>query len=594
MSPIPQTIGHYRIDREIGRGGMGVVYLAHDTKLDRDVAVKVLPADLTSDPSRLGRFEREAKLLASLSHSNIAAVHGLEELDDARYLILEFVEGETLDARLTHGPLPVDEALSTARQIAEAVEAAHEKGVVHRDLKPANVMLSADGKVKVLDFGLAKAFEDQPSSPNSPTVLPQESPTVAGVILGTAGYMSPEQARGRPVDKRTDIWSFGCILYEMLSGGRVFPGETVTDSIGATIHKEPDWSLLPPDTPPVVQLLLRRCLQKDRRRRLQDIGDARVEIEETLTDPLSSSLSLAGAALATRRRPSLAWPIAVAMVIIAAASVTWSLVRPSPRLEGRFSIVMPADTALFLTDKVSVALSPDGRRLVYGAEGPEGVQLFVREMGRFESTPIPETVGATGPFFSPDGQWVGYTDSDEAKLKKVPLQGGAPVTICDSQSAGKGADWGADDVIVFTPSYNGGLFRVSAAGGTPQALTTPDIDAGEKTHRFPEVLPGAGAVLFMIGRYDVASWDDARIAVIDLETGEQKILIEGGFSPRYVPTGHIVYGRAGSLFAVPFDLGRLDYLALGPFLVAKEASISLQDASIGLSEIEPMRMFSPV
>ena len=307
MSGVPEQIGPYKLDREIGRGGMGIVYLGHDTKLDRDVAIKVLPADVTGDPDRLARFEREARLLASLSHAHIAGVHGLEVLDGTRYLILEYVDGGTLDQLMDRGPLPLDETLSIARQIAEAVEAAHDKGIIHRDLKPANVKITPEGEVKVLDFGLAKALHDQPSTASgfadSPTYAPETSPTMPGVILGTAGYMSPEQARGRPVDKRSDIWSFGCMLYEMLSGAKVFPGETVTDSLGATLHKDPEWGLLPAETPPVLQLLLRRCLQKDRNKRLHDIGDARVEIEEIISDPLSSSLRFAVAEQPAVRSP---------------------------------------------------------------------------------------------------------------------------------------------------------------------------------------------------------------------------------------------------------------------------------------------------
>jgi serine/threonine-protein kinase len=570
MPGLHENIGPYRLDREIGRGGMGVVYLAHDTRLDRDVAIKVLPPAVTEDQERLARFEREARMLATLNHPNVAAVYGLEEVGGTRYLVLEYVDGETLDTRLERGPLPTDDALAIARQMAEAIESAHEKGIIHRDLKPGNVMVTVDDRVKVLDFGLAKAFEEHTSSSSvsasSPTVLPENvprSPTVAGVILGTAGYMSPEQARGKRVDKRSDIWSFGCVFFEMLSGARVFPGESVTDSLGATLHKDPEWGLLPPETPPTVQLLLRRCLHKDRDHRLQDIGDARVEIEEALSDPLSSSLSFAGPAVAARRRLTVPWPVAAALAIVTGVALTWSFLRPVPRPDGRFSIGLPDNIAMATGISNNVTISPDGRHIVFAAG-----RLYVRAIDEFEARPIPETEGALGPFFSPDGHWIGYHVSGvpqrtsgrpnlDNALRKVPLDGGGPVTICEAVTV-RGADWGPDDTIIFTPSHNEGLYRVAATGGAPRAVTSPDREAGTKTHRFPQLLPGGRAVLFMIGTAYMTSYDEAQIAVLDLETGEQKILIEGGLCPRYISTGHIVYGRSGSMLALPFDVDRLE------------------------------------
>jgi hypothetical protein len=331
---IGQAIGPYEIAREIGRGGMGVVYLARDTKLDRDVAIKVLPDDVADDPERLARFEREAKLLASLRHANVAAVYGLEVVDGKRCLVLEYVDGEDLADRLQRGPLPMDEALQLAREIAEGVEAAHAEGIVHRDLKPGNIKITEGGDVKVLDFGLAKALSDQPTSmlsdpANSPTVITGAySPTMPGVILGTAGYMSPEQARGRSVDRRSDIWSFGCILFEMLSGARIFPGETVTDSLGAILHKDPEWRMLPPETPATVRLLLRRCLAKDRRRRQQDIGDVRIELDEAIADPTGSSLGLGGAAAGSRGSLARAVPWVLTALLAAALVAGWFVTRP--------------------------------------------------------------------------------------------------------------------------------------------------------------------------------------------------------------------------------------------------------------------------
>ncbi len=574
MPALHENIGPYRLDREIGRGGMGVVYLAHDTRLERDVAIKVLPQEVTEDQERLARFDREARMLATLNHPNIAAVYGLEMVDDTRYLVLEYVDGETLDARLERGPLPVDEALGLARQMAEAIEAAHEKGIIHRDLKPANVMVTAEDRVKVLDFGLAKAFEEHMSSSSlsasSPTVVPEHvprSPTVAGVILGTAGYMSPEQARGKRVDKRSDIWSFGCVFFEMLSGARVFPGESVTDSLGATLHKDPEWGLLPPETPPTVQLLLRRCLQKDRNHRLQDIGDARVEIEEVLSDPMGSSLSFAQQAPAPRRRFSVPWPVAAALAIVAGAALAWSFLRPVPQPDGRYSITLPDNVAMETSISNNVTISPDGRHIVFAAG-----RLYVRSIDEFEARPIPETEGAMGPFFSPDGHWIAYHVNNGSQLRKVPLDGGGPVTIC-AVDAVRGADWGPDDTIIFTPSHNEGLYRVAATGGTPQAVTSPDREAGAKTHRFPQLLPGGREVLFMIGTAYMSSYDEAQIAVLDIETGRQKIVIEGGLCPRYISTGHIVYGRAGSMLAVPFDVKRLEVTG-PPFTVLDDMMTS--------------------
>ncbi len=420
MSDIPEQIGPYKLDREIGRGGMGVVNLAHDTNLDRAVAIKTLPAEVTGDVERLGRFEREARLLATLNHANIAAVFGLEKLDGARYLVLEYVAGETLSERLAAGPVPMDEALPIALQIAEAVECAHEGNVVHRDLKPANIKFTADGRVKVLDFGLAKALGETPSTSAdmlaaAATATLQDSPTIPGMILGTAGYMSPEQARGRDVDKRSDIWSFGCILYEMLSGATTFPGETIADSIGATLHKDPEWAALPPDTPPVVQLLLRRCLRKDRHRRLQDIGDARVEIEEAIADPTASSVSLAGAALsiaAPRKRGwrnAIPWMIAaVAGPVFAIALVSLWFATRSPALAPvRVSVEVSRDQPLYMEIGAQAVLSPDGTMLAYVAMEGTTRHLYLRRFDQLEGRRFREPRGHGTRSFRPTASgWV--------------------------------------------------------------------------------------------------------------------------------------------------------------------------------------------
>jgi serine/threonine protein kinase len=570
---IGQAIGPYEIVREIGRGGMGVVYLARDTKLDRDVAIKMLPDEVAEDPSRLARFEREAKLLASLRHANIAAVYGLEEVEGKRCLVLEYVDGLDLAERLMQAPVPLDEALVFAREITEAIEAAHAQGIIHRDLKPANIKINEAGEVKVLDFGLAKALHEQPSSmvsdPSaSPTVVTQHSPTMPGVILGTAGYMSPEQARGRAADKRSDIWSFGCILFEMLSGARVFGGETVTDSLGAILHKDPTWSMLPPETPPAVQLLLRRCLKKDRKRRLQDIGDARIELEELIADPTASSLSLAAAVMEParpRRRRAAAAAVLVGLAGLAAGGAASWLLHPKPSVPPLRKFTVPVTE---LTPSGGITVSPDGRRVAYVAEG----QLWVRTMDSLDPRTVPETSDVLVPFWSPDSQHVAF--ASHGRLWKASADGGRPVPIAsvgDTMTFAGGAAWCADGRIVFT-SGNSGLRVVSAQGGDPKSLLKADDDTEDDYHDVTPLPDGRG-VLFVIHR--LLSGADT-LAVFD---GEQKKVIyqlegERLYEPWYSPTGHIVYHRqTGSpgIWALPFSLSELE--ATGdPFLVVADSS----------------------
>src|SRR6266581_8053661 len=574
-------LGPYEILAPVGAGGMGEVYRARDTKLARDVALKVLPEAFAKDCERMARFQREAQMLASLNHPNIASIYGLEESGGVRALVMELVEGPTLAERIATrnrrdsggaglapparaqqaAPLPLDEVLSIAKQIAEALEAAHDRGIIHRDLKPANIKVTEGGKVKVLDFGLAKAFNPQDSAvnlnqTNSPTL--GIAATQAGVFVGTAAYMSPEQARGKPLDKRTDIWSFGCVLYETLTGRQAFAAETVSDTIAAILGRDPDWQALPAETPANIRVLLRRCLQKDVTHRFRDIGDARIEIEEAL-DP-SRAIPVIGAVLAepraARRRRAITW----SLTVLAAASIgvaLWSLLR-APALPTRpivrLSVALPPSDRLALGLTPVVALSPDGSRLAYVANHSGAQQLYVRPIDHLEATAIPGTESAESPFFSPDGQWLGFFA--EGKLKKVSLSGGAALDLC-SAAANRGASWGPDDNIILTPSFGvSGLFRVSAAGGTPKPLTILDHKKGEFSHRWPEILPGAKAVLFTNG--GGASFDDARIAVQSLETGERRTLLEGGTYARYVPSGHLVYAHAGGLLAVPFDLKRLE------------------------------------
>ncbi len=540
---IPSRLGSFEILSLLGEGGMGQVYRARDTKLGRDVALKLLPESLARDEEKIARLEREAHLLASLNHQNIATLHGLEESEGRRYLVMELVPGGTLAERLTRGSLGLEESLSVMRQIAEALEAAHEKGIIHRDLKPANVKITPDGKVKLLDFGLAKAIAEEKSPADlsrSPT-LTREG-TEHGVILGTASYMSPEQARGQALDRRTDIWSFGCVLYEVLTGQKAFPGETVSDIIASILARDPEWNALPERTPLKIRDLLRRCLQRDPHRRLQHIGDARIEIEESLAEPAATPVAA---------RPRRDVIVATLCAAIVAGIAAWSLRRETgqePDRVIRFDIDLPPDEAL--ADSI-VAWSPDGTRLVYSGGNPR--QLYLRPLNQPMATPIPGTEGATAAFFSPDGMWVGFY-ADEGRLKKVHLESGSVISLSEAMDPGGAASWGDDDTILFAPTDTG-LFRISASGGDPWAVTTPDSSRGEVSHRWPQVLPGSNAAIFTIRG---GTSETSGIAAIRLETGEYHLLIEGVSFARYSSTGHLIYARQGSLEAARFDLETLE------------------------------------
>ena len=553
-------LGFYEILSPLGVGGMGEVYLATDSKLDRKVAIKVLPESMTRDKERVARFEREAKLLASLNHPNIAAIHGFDESNGTQFLVLEYVEGETLSNRLNSGCLTVDEALDVAKQIAEALEAAHESGVIHRDLKPANVMIREDGTVKVLDFGLAKAMAEE-----SAGSVPADSPTITanytrpGVVLGTAAYMSPEQARGRALEKRTDIWSFGIVLFECLTGERLFHGETANDSMGAILHKEPDWSLLPPNTPPTVQLLLRRCLTKDRRRRLHDIADARIELENAIVDPTASSLGLASAALQADRVSGVRGALHnfhTLLTILLAIALVFSVLAPrfwnslEKQIPVHLDVEISPDVPLWTEHGAQTILSPDGTRLVTVAGTGKDRLLYTRRLDQTELTAMSGTEGARHPFFSPDGQWIGF--SAKGELKKVSVSGGPAISLCDATGEGpnRGGTWGTDGTIIFVPSTATGLWRVSDAGGTPQQITTPTKN--ERTHRWPYLLPGGRAVLFTSQNVSL-DFNQANIEVLNLETHERRVLQRGGSYGRYLPTGHLVFVQGGTLFAVMMD-----------------------------------------
>jgi Tol biopolymer transport system component len=551
-------LGAYEVTGAIGAGGMGEVYQAHDTKLGRDVAIKVLPEAFAHDPERLSRFQREAKMLASLNHPNIATVFGLEQSNGTSYLVMELVSGETLADRIKReGPVPIEEALKIAVQIAEALEAAHEKGIIHRDLKPANVKVTPEGKVKVLDFGLAKAFAGDVADSN-----PSQSPTLSavatmqGVLLGTAAYMSPEQARGKLVDRRTDIWAFGCVFYELLTGNQAFEGEDITEILAAVVKSEPDWTALPAALPGKVRDLLRRCLQKDKTLRLQAAGDARIEIQETLAAPATAAAETA--APATRGwRERIAWlAVAGVLAVIAIAfAIGFVLRAPKPLQPLRLSAEIGADASLYTANGSSVILSPDGTRLALVAAGSDQKRrIYVRSLDQLQATALSGTENAYDPFFSPDGQWIGFFA--DAKLKKISVQGGASVTLCDAADD-RGGDWGEDGTIVFTKDTGSALSKVSSAGGTPQPLTALDKQTGEATHRWPQMLPGGKAVLFTSSTHG-NDYEDADIVVYAMASGQRKTLQRGGFYARYVPSGHVVYMHEGTLFAVPFDLKRLE------------------------------------
>ncbi len=577
-------LGAYEILDAIGAGGMGEVYRARDTRLGRDVALKTLPSAFTSDTDRLARFKREAQILAALNHPHIAAIHGLEEADGCHFLVLELAEGETLAARLDRGPLPMDEALAVARQVADALEAAHEKGIVHRDLKPANIALSADGVVKVLDFGLAKAVEGVGTADVaiSPTIT--FAATHAGVILGTAPYMSPEQAKGRAADKRSDVWSFGCVLYEMLTARRAFEGEDVTETIAAVVRDQPNWTLLPPDLPEQVRLLLKKCLEKDRRARVSDIAVARFLLAESIPATAASTASLRS------RRQLLAIAAMIAVALVMAAAGVWLGARlksqpaPSP---ARFILAPPQSLPLFLQgfDR-DIVISPDGSNIVYrstlpGSTGGTGGAVFaVRGINDL----TPRVLGGAGgrePFMSPDGRWIGYFAGGE--LRKLSMTGGPPITIGRFPAGTRGVHWGADDQIVFGVIDAGkGLQSISASGGEPRSLTTPAREKGEIGHYYPFTMPDGKAVLFTIVSGPTIA-DSGQVAVLDLQTGRYKTLIRGGTAAVFVEPGYLVYSSRGTLQAVRFDPRRLEVIGDSVTIIDQVMNTSIGNANFSIS-----------
>jgi len=567
---------------------MGVVYLATDTKLDRQVAIKALPADLGADPDRLARFQREAKVLASLNHSNVGGIYGLESAEGQQYLVLEFIEGETLADRLSRGPIPIEESLTLARQIAEALEAAHEKGIVHRDLKPSNVMVTSEGVVKVLDFGLARTAEGSPSSTNaaaradSPTITSpaRHSPTIPGAIMGTAGYMSPEQARGKPVDKRSDIFSFGCVLYEMLTGAGPFPGETATDSLGAILHREPNWSLLPPSTPQRVRELLSKCLAKDRKNRLHDIADARLELDCTISGQEWSSAASSGPLPKRTRIVAIGAACGIALL---AGGAGWLLAsrlsRPGP--------VAPPQTFHVSTTVQSspafrglVGLSPDAKFLVYLAwpelepdsTKPEGV-LVVRRLDRDETTVIEGTEGARTAALSPDGHWVAFSSAKDRagtkfSLKKVAFDNGRPSgkpeTMCDlSQGSQYSMGWASDREVIYSQNLDTTIHAVATSGGSPRVVLREE--GSEGIGGWGDFVPLVAGQSMLATRWSLAGEKvKVNTEVIDLASGKRTIVLPDAGSPQLITDsvhgGNLLVAvRADqtSLVAVRLDPGTL-------------------------------------
>ncbi len=587
------ALSHYRILEKLGSGGMGVVYRARDENLGRYVAIKVLPDVFAGDPDRLARFSREAKLLAAINHPNIAAIHGLEEFSGRPVLIMELVEGETLAARISRGNMTICEALDICRQIAEGVEAAHEKGIIHRDLKPANVMLTDGGQIKILDFGLAKAAAAAEGRERATGSLEgTDSMTGPGTLLGTAAYMSPEQARGKQVDKRCDIWSFGCILFECLTGKPPFKGETVSDTVARILETAPEWNLLPAQTPPLVRTLLQWCLQKEAASRVHDIADARLAITEALAQaPVAATVPDT-----TAKRPRMWSAVAVAAAVVVAAAagaitarrlksvpappVVTSVLKVEPGfwLEGwrlRLDFERPSLT--------SMAISSSGRFVVYSAikENPESKsqpRLYLRQLGQDHATPIPGTEGAIAPFLSPDDKWIGYWKAPESgegkgRLMKVAVDGGVPLPMCETGRP-FGASWGSDNTIVFAPTARSELMRVSADGGTPGPLPL-DIHG---ICRLPHYLPDARGVLFTVMRHEVDP--QPRIYALDLTSGNLTSVMDDAADGYYLPTGQLVFIRQGELMAAGFDAVHLKPTG-PPFLIGRNVMQALNSVNAG-------------
>ena len=579
----------YQVGEQIGQGGMGEVFRARDTTLDRDVALKVLPQLFTDDPERLARFEREAKTLASLNHPNIGQIYGLEQTQAAtgpgqpmKALVLELVEGPTLADRIAQGAMPIEDALGIATQIADALEAAHAQGVIHRDLKPANVKVREDGTVKVLDFGLAKAFSPDAGTSDltlSPTISLTAAATQMGMIVGTAAYMAPEQAKGKPVDKRADVWAFGAVLFEMLAGEKPFPGEDVSDVLATVIKSEPDWEALPADTPPRVRQVLAACLAKQPKTRLHDMADVRLALGGTFDTPASATPEQVATPVARWQRPG---PLAAAALLLAALGVGAGWLARTPEVPSpdvaRFPIPVAPGAVNAIGNDRQIAISPDGFRLVYRdvATGSRP-SLYVRQRDQLDAAPLRGAEGGIGPFFSPDGEWVGFTEVGAWVVKKVPITGGPSVTLgsVPDEAAPLGAAWGPDGRILFG-QQTGGLVWMSDGGGATEPLTNLDAEGGERMHGWPAFIPDTTAALFVI--MDGNSTGIGDLATVRLDTGAVTRLGLTGTSPRWLPSGHLVFALDdGSLRAVAFDRERLETIG-NPVPVVEGVSVKAAGA----------------
>lgn len=573
--PRGARLGPYEVVGLLGAGGMGEVYRARDIVLGRIVALKILPAMLSTDPERVVRFEREARTLAALNHPHIAQLYGVEtgalvvpdrpgDQSEASVschaLVMELVEGETVAERIARGAMPLDDALPIARQMADALEAAHEQGIIHRDLKPANVKVRPDGTVKVLDFGLAKAMDSSAlglsASHGSPL---QDSPTftspamtMRGAILGTAAYMAPEQAKGKDVDRRADIWAFGIVLYEMLTGRAPFVGDSAAETIGLLVTRDPDWSALPAATPPHVRALLRRCIERNTRTRLRDIGEARVALETT---PAAAAV---GETVAVADAQPVLWralPWALTAIIALALFAVWSAPWRSEMVTTPLHLAVPIPRGVVEAgsiENLSLAISRDGQSVAYCARDAGVVRLYIRRLDRRDTLALPGTEGAQNPFFSPDGHWVGFFSG--GKLRKVAVDGGSPTVLADALEDRSGV-WLDDDSVVFAPSFVGPLMQVPAAGGVPRAVTTIDTARNERTHRWPAALPGGQWVLFTIGMVNRPNaYDDAEIGLVSMTSGERRTLFTGASSARFIPPDRLLLARGGTLLSVQMDV----------------------------------------
>jgi serine/threonine-protein kinase len=559
---IGSTLAHFRITARLGEGGMGEVWQAEDQTLGRAVAIKLLPEAMCGDPERLARFEREARVLAALNHAGIAAVYSFERGEiggrSLHFLVMELAEGETLHERIARGPLPLDEALPIALQIATALEAAHERGIVHRDLKPANIKVSPGGEVKVLDFGLAKALGAEADETEAGRKLAESTTlslrmTQAGMLLGTAAYMSPEQVRGHAADKRSDVWAFGLVLAEMLTGKAAFPGDTISDTLAGVLRAEPDWKDLPPQTPRTIRALLERCVDKNPRTRLRDIGEARIAIERYLADPAAGAPAVAESSPAARsasRMGWLPWTLAV-LALVSGAWALWRARQSEPRPLVRFT-VGPVAGSVVLDQYPALDIARDGRRIAFTGRDEAGVRhIFLRAIDDVATVPLAGTEEGRNPFFSPDGKSVAFFTFGE--LKRAPVTAGTPAVLTKVQNP-RGGTWVSDSTLVLPLATDGGLYTVPATGGEPRPLTELDASRNERSHRWPAALPDGRTVLFTSDSFETTEYyDDARIEAVTLDDGKRTVVLEGSSRACYLPTGHLLFARDGSVYAVAFD-----------------------------------------